>query len=268
MTSSSRRVTAVLAILACALAASLASAAAATAAGAPAGIRPAPAAPGAAAPASAVSAQSPSLVYAYPSSFDLRDKGKVSPVKDQSPYGTCWAFAALGSLESNLLPGETWDFSEDNLLWYSGFDNAGYDGGNSLMATAYLDPLVGTVHRGTGRVLQGRRRRPSRAVDPGRAEARPGRRLPARPHLARGQRRHQVRAHELGRRLPLVVLQGSLALLDFRAPTPTTTTARGLPNHGVLVVGWDDKYPRRTSSTRVGDRTKPAGDGAFLVKNS
>ncbi len=138
MTSSSRRVTAVLAILACALAASLASAAAATAAGAPAGIRPAPAAPGAAAPASAVSAQSPSLVYAYPPSYDLRDKGKVSPVKDQSPYGTCWAFAAIGSLESNLLPGETWDFSEDNLLWYSGFDNAGYDGGNSLMATAYL----------------------------------------------------------------------------------------------------------------------------------
>ena len=45
------------------------------------------------------------LVAAYPSSFDLRGAGKVSPVRDQSPYGTCWTFAALGSLESCLLPG-------------------------------------------------------------------------------------------------------------------------------------------------------------------
>ena len=41
------------------------------------------------------------------------------------------------------------------------------------------------------------------------------------------------------------------------------------PNHGVLVVGWDDKYPASNFvDPAVGDRTKPAGDGAFLVKNS
>ncbi|HQK25743.1 MAG TPA: C1 family peptidase, partial [Synergistaceae bacterium] len=37
-----------------------------------------------------------------PVSFDLRTRGGVSPVRDQSAWGTCWTFAALGSLESFL----------------------------------------------------------------------------------------------------------------------------------------------------------------------
>ena len=35
--------------------------------------------------------------------YDLRTGGHVTPVRDQAPYGTCWAFAALGSLESTML---------------------------------------------------------------------------------------------------------------------------------------------------------------------
>lgn len=57
-----------------------------------------------------------------PSAFDLRTLGKLTPVKDQGNCGSCWAFATYGSLESNLLPGETWDFSENNLKNTHGFD--------------------------------------------------------------------------------------------------------------------------------------------------
>ena len=57
-----------------------------------------------------------------PATYDLRTLGRVTSVKDQNPYGTCWSFASLGSLESCLLPGETWDFSEDNMVLTSGFD--------------------------------------------------------------------------------------------------------------------------------------------------
>ena len=40
---------------------------------------------------------------ALPSSFDLRATGTLSPVRDQGVYSTCWAFAALASLESNRI---------------------------------------------------------------------------------------------------------------------------------------------------------------------
>ena len=40
---------------------------------------------------------------ALPLWYDLRTTGHVTPVRDQAPYGTCWAFAALGSLESTIL---------------------------------------------------------------------------------------------------------------------------------------------------------------------
>ena len=34
-------------------------------------------------------------IDSYSATFDLRDSGKVSPVKNQNPWGTCWAFATF-----------------------------------------------------------------------------------------------------------------------------------------------------------------------------
>jgi len=45
---------------------------------------------------------------ALPASYDLRTLGKVTPVKDQGNCGSCWSFATYGSLESCLLPSESW----------------------------------------------------------------------------------------------------------------------------------------------------------------
>lgn len=38
-----------------------------------------------------------------PVSFDLREKGLVPPVRNQRPFGTCWAHAAIGASETNYL---------------------------------------------------------------------------------------------------------------------------------------------------------------------
>ena len=39
----------------------------------------------------------------FPSKFDLRDLGVVTPVKQQNPWGSCWAFAATAAVESSIL---------------------------------------------------------------------------------------------------------------------------------------------------------------------
>jgi len=55
--------------------------------------------------------------YALPSSFDWREQGKVTPVKDQNPCGTCWIFGTTSVLESAVLIGESEepDFSEQSV---------------------------------------------------------------------------------------------------------------------------------------------------------
>jgi C1A family cysteine protease len=68
-----------------------------------------------------------------PSKLDLRDyngKNYVTPVKDQSPFGTCWAFAASAAAEISYLyendlgvpagqPNNNVNFSEKHLAWYA-----------------------------------------------------------------------------------------------------------------------------------------------------
>ena len=61
----------------------------------------------------------------FPSEFDLRDLSRVTPVKVQDPWGTCWAFAATAAAETSILSkmGSTYaetglDLSERYLAWY------------------------------------------------------------------------------------------------------------------------------------------------------
>ena len=41
--------------------------------------------------------------FSFPSRYDLREIGLVTEVKDQGPYGTCWAFCLANAMESNAL---------------------------------------------------------------------------------------------------------------------------------------------------------------------
>ena len=38
-----------------------------------------------------------------PYAFDLREKGLVTAVKNQNPYGTCWAHGMMAALESAMI---------------------------------------------------------------------------------------------------------------------------------------------------------------------
>jgi len=90
-------------------------------------------------------------VYAVPpASYDLRTLGRVTSVKNQGACGSCWAFATYGSEESLLLPAETADFSEFDLIRNGGFSLGECSGGNIDMSMAYLGRWSGPINETDG----------------------------------------------------------------------------------------------------------------------
>ena len=188
----------------------------------------------------------------YPASYDLRSLGRVTGVRDQNPYGTCWAFATIGSLESALMPA-SWDFSEDNVVNGNGYSGITYDsGGWTEVALAYLARWGGPVEETSDPY-------PS----PGVLD------LPPVKHVQSALR-----------------LPGRSGPLDNDALKDAVMTIGGVQtsfwwdgayyssathsyyydgaghNHAVVIVGWDDTYRRDNFNST------PAGDGAFIVRNS
>jgi len=215
-----------------------------------------------------------------PASFDLRHHGTVTEVRYQSG-GTCWAHGTMAAIESNLLMTGRWaesgqtglpNLAEYHLDWWNGFnghsnwDRLGHgglivhEGGDYLVAAAYLS-------RGEGAIYH-----PS-ANDDGEGDTPWYTRPPLRydPQYAYYYVR-DIEWHTAGWNLERIDLIKRRIMAEGATATCMAFDTRFisnsihyqprgsgmLPNHSVVIVGWDD------------DKVTPSpdGPGAWLCKNS
>jgi C1A family cysteine protease len=207
-----------------------------------------------------------------PSSYDLRTSGRVTPVEDQGQCAVCWSFATFGSLESALAPGEVRAFSENNLKDLHGFDGqacgtgvnptscGACSGGNWQMSAAYLARWAGPVNASDD---------PYQATN---TDSSPNG-MPAQKHLQdvfifpprSGPLDNDVLKNAVmtyGGLYTSMHMDESAGYLNYSSGAYYYYGAASGQNHAVTLVGWDDSY------SAAHFPTTPAGDGAFLIKNS
>jgi C1A family cysteine protease len=197
---------------------------------------------------------------ALPSSYDLRTvngTGRLTPIRDQGSYGTCWTFASFGSLESYLMPGDPNDFSEDNLALTSGFNLSGGSymaGGNLYMSTAYLTRWGGPVYQSED--AYGDSVTPSGLTAHKHVQQVDW--LPARASASDNDNIKNAVTQNGG---VYVAMYWSNSYYKS-ATAGYYCNATASANHAVVIVGWDDNYAASNFATA------PAGNGAFIVRNS
>lgn len=198
-----------------------------------------------------------------PARYNLAENGFVTDVKNQQDSGNCWAFAALASLETCVLKAsnKTFNFSVENMKnlieMYSayGWKMETNDGGYNGMPMGYLASWLGPVNatldpfddKGTlSPLLDSEMHIQNIYV------------LPARTSYTDNDAIKEAILKYGGLYASYYHSAGYLNSKTNAYYDPYT----GNGNHAITVVGWDDNYSKNNFYTA------PAGDGAFIVKNS
>ena len=192
-----------------------------------------------------------------PTSYDLRTKNRTSEVRNQGSYGTCWSFAALGALESSLLPEESEQYSVDHMTLCNGFNMTQNDGGEYTMGMAYLAAWKGPVYE----------------KDDPYGDNQTNEDLTAVKHV---QEMQIIESKDYEKIKEAVFKYGGVqtsiynALRSSQSSSPYYNKSTDAycyigtekPNHDVVIVGWDDSYSKDNFNTDL------EGDGAFICQNS
>lgn len=192
-----------------------------------------------------------------PAAYDMREHNRVSPVRDQDIYGTCWAFASLAALESTIRPAENLVFSVDHMAMNNSFNVSPFDGGEYYMSIAYLAAWQGPVLEeddpyGDNQTVNG---------------------LSAVKHLEEAIILKDKNYEAIKSSVYKYGGVETVIYCDMKNATSSSYyynrnrssyyyDGDQTPNHDVVIVGWDDNYPKEYFNT------EPAGDGAFICKNS
>lgn len=192
-----------------------------------------------------------------PEKYDMRDYGRVTPVRDQGRYGTCWAFASLGALETTLLPKESNVFSTDHMSICNSYNLDLNWGGEHTMSIAYLSAWQGPVYEEDDPYGDGISNPDLKAVK----------------HLEEAlvinDRDMEVLKSAIFRYGAIETsLYSQMEYVDSVSAYFSQDNdayyydGEEIPNHDVVVVGWDDNYPKENFTK------EPKANGAFICKNS
>lgn len=192
-----------------------------------------------------------------PSEYDYREEGRAPKVKNQGQYGTCWSFASLTALESAGLPKIDQEYSVDHMSLQNSFALEQEEGGEYTMSMAYLLAWQGPVLE---------------EEDPYGDQYSPDGLKPS-LHV------QEIQMPPDDDRTAIkesIFLYGGVQSSLYMSMTDSSShsvyynenqyaycyAGDEVPNHDVVIIGWDDHYPRENFQMEL------EGDGAFLCQNS
>ncbi len=218
-----------------------------------------------------------------PASYGLRDFGRVTSVKNQKNYGTCWTHAFIACAESNMLTrkmakAEQLDLSERHLAYFvtnipdDPLGNANGDrviidnelnffNGSTRMGTFLLANWVGFADEKDAPYPEEYELPQSLALDPKIAYKDVAHLKNA--YWLRISKRNKVKAmiQKMGAAYTEFYIDDNYFNKETGAYYSKYVNNR---NHAINIVGWDDNYPKENFL----ESFRPSTDGAWLAKNS
>lgn len=220
-----------------------------------------------------------------PATYDMRNTGRLTPVRNQDAYRTCWSHAAMAACESNYLirskkgnfsgslgDAKTLNLSEMYLAWFTYAnpdtsktftvinDNGILNqGGNETKSTAILT-RIGIVQESSmpyGESV-------SKSSKPGNYTRvlRVKEATFSAPSLSSGEQDKIIKQLVMDKGAVLISYYEESKYHNNRTHA-YYSSGRSTTNHMVVIVGWNDNYPRNNFGI-----DKPKRNGAWLVRNS
>jgi C1A family cysteine protease/C-terminal processing protease CtpA/Prc len=213
----------------------------------------------------------------FPEKYDLREEGRVTPIKEQGGIGSCWALTSIAAVESSLLTSEKkeYDLSENNMItqlssiYEYGFDRDADSGGDDALAAAYYAAWNGPVLEKEDTYPKSMRSKDIKY----RTGVKPIKHIQEIVFLP-----ERKDPYDNDFIKEYIMKYGAVSASTWKGTEQTfgefyneETFAWYYPykymnkeghGHAINIVGWDDNYPKENF------KIEPKGDGAFIARNT